>query len=54
MNNSKLIFIRKIKNADQIYTYLMKLKLNKCIGTNSNCRNFYYKKNTFTLSIKKI
>ena len=47
----KLIIMRKIKNADQIYTYLMKLKFNKCIGPNSNCRQLYYTKNTFTLSI---
>ena len=50
--DGKFIFIKKIKNADKIYTYLMKLKLNKCIGANSNCRNFIAK-NTFTLSIKR-
>ena len=36
--DNKLIFMRKFKNADQIYTYLVKLKFNKCIGPNSNCR----------------
>ena len=52
--DNKLLFIRKLKNADQIYSYLMKLKLNKCIGPNSNCRQLYNKKkNTFTLSVKK-
>ena len=30
--DNKLIIMRKLKNADQIYTYLMKLKFNKCIG----------------------
>ena len=29
-------------NADQIYTYLMKLKLNKCIGAYSNCRKYFF------------
>ena len=37
--DNKLIIMRKIKNADQISTYLMKLKFNKCIGPNSNCRH---------------
>ena len=51
---NKLTIMRKLKNADQIYPFLMKLKFNKCIGPNSNCRQFYYtKKNTFTLSVKK-
>ena len=35
----KLIIMRKLKNANQIYTYLMKLKFNKCIVPNSNCRH---------------
>ena len=43
----------KLKNADQIYTYLMKLNFNKRIGPNSNCRQLHYTKNTLTLSIKK-
>ena len=51
--DNKLSIMRKLKNADQIYTYLMKLKFTKCIGPNSNCRQLYYTKNTFTLSIKK-
>ena len=29
---NKLIIMKNLKNADQIYTYLMKLKFNKCIG----------------------
>ena len=29
---NQLIFIKTLKNADQIYTYLKKLKLNTCIG----------------------
>ena len=37
--DNKLIIMRKIKNADQISTYLMKLKFNKCIWPNSNCRH---------------
>ena len=41
---NKLIIMRKIRNADQIYTYLMKLKFNKCIEPNSNCRQLYYTK----------
>ena len=41
-------------NADQIYTYLMKLRFNKCIGPDNNCRQLYYTKNTFTLSIKNL
>ena len=35
--DNKLIIMRKLKNAAQKYTYLMKLKFNKCIGPNSNC-----------------
>ena len=41
--------MRKIKKADQISTYLMKLKFNKCIGPNSNYRH----KNTL-IDYKKI
>ena len=52
--DNKLIFMRKNKNADQIFTYLMKLKFIKCIGPNSNCRQLKCTKNTFTLSIKKL
>ena len=37
-SDDKLIIMRKLKKAVQIYTYLMKLKFNKCIGPNSNCR----------------
>ena len=51
---NKLIIMRKTYNADQIYTYLMKLKFNKCIEPDSNCRQLYYTKNTFTLSIKNL
>ena len=35
--DNKLNIMRKLKNAAQKYTYLMKLKFNKCIGPNSNC-----------------
>ena len=48
--DNKLIIMRKLKNADQIYTYLMKLKFNKCIGPNS-CIT---KKILLTLSIKNL
>ena len=40
--DNKLIIMRRIKNADQISTYLMKQKFNKCIGPNSNCRHKKY------------
>ena len=31
-----MIFIKNLMNADQMYSYLMKLKLNLCLGPNSN------------------
>ena len=37
-------YIRKLKNADQIYTYSMKMKLNKCIGLIAIVENFITKK----------
>ena len=52
--NNKLIIIRKVKNADQIYTYLMKLKFNKCIGPKTIVDNCITQKDTFTLSIKNL
>ena len=47
-----MIFIKTLMNADRIYTYLMKLKLNLRIGPNSNCEKtlYGYKINVFTLS----
>ena len=44
---NKLIIMRKTKNSDQIHTYLMKLKFNKRIWPNSNCRQLYYTKKYF-------
>ena len=52
--DNKLIIMRKFQNAAQIYTYLMKLEFNKCIGPNSNCRQLYHTKKYFTLSMKNI
>ena len=40
--DNKLIIREKLKNAEQIYTYIMKLKFNYNIGLNSNCRHLYY------------
>ena len=47
-----MIFIQTLMNADRIYTYLMKLKLNLRKGPNSNCEKtlYDYKINVFTLS----
>ena len=36
-----MIYIDSLMNADQIYTYLMKLKLNLHIGPNSNYKRLY-------------
>ena len=47
----KLIIMRKTKNADQIYTYLMKLKFNKVIGPDSNCRQLHYTKKMLSLCL---
>ena len=50
--HNKLIIMRNLKNAAQKYTYLMKLKFNKCIGPNSNCTqkyfHFVYKKSSLS------
>ena len=52
--DNKLIFIRKLKNADQIYTYLMKLKYTSVLGLIGIVDNCITKKTkTFSLSIKK-
>ena len=40
--NYMLFFINFLLNVDQIYSFLLKLKLNFCIGPSSN-----YKQNTF-------
>ena len=49
-----MVFIETLMNADQIYSHLLKLKLNVHTGPNSNCKNtFYdYKDKYFTLSKK--
>ena len=53
LDNKLIIMRKKLKNADQTYTYLMKLKFNKCIGPNSNCRQLYYTKKYFHFVNKK-
>ena len=49
-----MIYIDSLMNADQIYTYLMKLKLNLHIGSNSNYKKtlYGYKNKSFQLSQK--
>ena len=49
--DNKLIIMRKLKDADQVYTYLMKLKFNKCVGPYSNCRQLYYTKKILSLCL---
>ena len=45
---NKMIFIKTLMNADQIYSYLLKLKLNLRLGPNSSYkRTFYGYKKTF-------
>ena len=43
------LFIKTLMNVDQIYSYLLKLKLNLRIGPNSNKKKntFYGYKNIF-------
>ena len=49
-----MVSIKTLMNVDQIYFYLLKLKLNLRIRPNSNYKNtFYgYTNNAFTLSKK--
>ena len=49
-----MMYIDSLMNADQIYTYLMKLKLNLHIGSNSNYKKilYGYKNKSFQLSQK--
>ena len=45
-----MVFITTLMNVDQLYSYMLKLKLNLRIGPNSNYRKktFYgYKSNCF-------
>ena len=42
-----------LKNAGQIYTYLMKLKLNKRVRTNSNCKKTVLVKINALICLKK-
>ena len=37
-----MVFIKILMNVDQIYSYLLKLKLNLRIGPNSNYKNTSY------------
>ena len=37
-----MVFIKTLMNADQIYSYLLKLKLNLRIGPISNYKDTYY------------
>ena len=37
-----MIFIKTLMNTDQIYYYLLNLKLNLRIGPNSNYKNNFY------------
>ena len=39
---NSMFFIKTLMNADQIYSYLLKLKLNLRIGPNSNYKSTYY------------
>ena len=37
-----LFFIKTLMYVDQIYSYLLKLKLNVLMGPNSNYKNTFY------------
>ena len=37
-----MIFIKALMNADKIYSYLLKLKINLRLGPNSNYKNSFY------------
>ena len=37
-----MVFIKTLTNVDQIYSYLLKLKLNLRIGPNSKYKNTFY------------
>ena len=37
-----MFFIETLMNVDQIYSYLLKLKLNLRIGPNSNYKNTFH------------
>ena len=48
----KMIFRKTLMNSDQIYTFLMYLKLNLGIGPNSNCnKEFLYSYNNLMVSL---
>ena len=46
-----MFFIKTLMNVDQIYCYLLKMKLSLLIGHNSNFNTFYGYKNKFFLFV---
>ena len=42
-----MFLIKTLTNDDQIYSYLLKMNLNVCIGPNSNYNTFYGCKNKY-------